>query len=153
MKLNKFDIIIGLLIIAEIALCVYIGFSNEDNYFCSVGSDCDAVQNSIYGTFLGVKLAWFGVICFSILLLLFLIARVNKNYYWIFFLASIIGTGLAVYFILLQVFILGKLCRDCVIIDGIMILMFIIVVFEFIDFRKEIKDIEYNAEKIIRKAL
>lgn len=148
MKFNKFDIIIGLLIIAEIALCVYIGFSNADNYFCSAGSECDTVQNSIYGSIFGLKLAWFGAMCFGILFLFFLIARANKNRYWMFFLASIIGAVLAVYFIYLQVFVLGKLCRDCLLIDGIMILMFVIVVFEFIGFKKEIKQVEAKLKNL-----
>jgi uncharacterized membrane protein len=66
MKLNKYDILIGILILSEIALCFYIGISGQNNYFCTVGSDCDSVQNSIYGKLFGIKLAWFGVACFSI---------------------------------------------------------------------------------------
>jgi uncharacterized membrane protein len=153
MKLNKYDIILGLLIIAEIALCVYIGVSGKNNYFCNIGSDCDSVQNSIYGTLFGIKLAWFGVACFLIFLIIFLIARINKKLYWMFFTSSVIGVALAVYFISLQVFILHKLCKDCILIDSIMIIMFVIVIFEFIDFRKEFKNLEKSAEKAIRKAL
>jgi uncharacterized membrane protein len=149
MKLNKYDIILGLLILAEIALCVYIGISGKNNYLCTQGSECDAVQSSIYGTLFGIKLAWFGVLCFSIFLILFLIVRLNKKVYWMFFLASLIGAGLAIYFISLQFFILHKLCRDCIIIDSVMILMFIIAIFEFIDFRKDIKQLENEAEKIV----
>ena len=150
MRIKKYDLILGLLIIAEIALCVYIGLSNGNDYICKVGSDCDTVQNSIYGTLFGIKLAWFGVICFLILFILFLIARFDKKKYWMFFLATIIGAGFAIYFISLQVFVLGKLCMDCVIIDGIMILMFIIAIFEFVDFRKEVRQIEKRAEKTIK---
>ncbi|MEK6850480.1 MAG: vitamin K epoxide reductase family protein [Nanoarchaeota archaeon] len=151
MKLNKYDIILGLLIIAEIALCIYIGISGNNNYFCTQGSECDSVQNSIYGTLFGIKLAWFGVICFSILFILFLIARVNKKMYWMFFTSSVLGMAFAVYFISLQIFILQKLCKDCLIIDSIMVLMFVIVVFEFIDFRKEVREIEQRAERFVKK--
>jgi uncharacterized membrane protein len=153
MKLNRYDIILGLLIIAEIALCIYIGISGKNNYFCSVGSDCNTVQNSIYGTLFGIKLAWFGVFCFSIFLVLFFIARLNKRFYWIFLIASVIGAALAIYFISLQVFILNKLCKDCILIDGIMILMFVIIIFEFIDFKKEIRSLEKKAKKLVEKAL
>ena len=100
-----------------------------------------------------MKLAWFGVLCFSILFLLFLIARFNKKSYWMFFAASIIGSGFAIYFILLQAFVLKQFCRECLFIDGIMILMLIIVVFEFVDFRREIAILEKSAEKWVGKAL
>lgn len=151
MKLNKYDIIIGLLIIAEIALCIYIGVSGKNNYFCTQGSECDSVQNSIYGTLFGIKLAWFGAICFSILFILFLIVRVSKKNYWMFFVSSLLGAGFAIYFISLQIFILKKFCKDCLIIDSIMILMFVIIIFEFIDFKKEIKSIEQKAERFVKK--
>lgn len=154
MKMKKYDLILGFLIIAEIVLCIYIGLtSGKGDYFCKIGSDCDNVQNSIYGTLFGIKLAWFGVICFSILFVLFLISRVRKEMYWIFFLASLIGGGFASYFIGLQVFVLKKFCRDCLIIDGIMLLMFIIVIFEFIAYKREIKEMEKTAEKLVGKAL
>ena len=155
MKLNKYDLVLGTLILAELVLSLYIAFPSgkSDSFLCQPGSGCESVQNSIYGTLFGIKLAWFGVMCFSILFILFLIARVNKKNYWIFFLASILGAAFAGYFIFLQAFVLNQFCRDCLIIDSIMILMLIIVVFEFIDFRKEIIQIEKTAEKVIRKAL
>ena len=156
MKLNKYDIILGILILFQIILCIYIAIiakNGSDPLLCKPGSNCESVQSSIYGTLFGIKLAWFGVICFSIFFILFLIARVNKRHYWIFFLASIIGAGLSIYFISLQSFVLKKYCRDCLIIDGIMILMLIIVFFEFVDFRREIGKIEKSTEKLVGKAL
>lgn len=152
MKLNKYDVILGVLIIAEILLCLYIALfvgNGTDNLLCGVGSGCNGVQNSIYGTLFGIKLAWFGVMCFSVFLILFLIARVNKNYYWMFFLASVIGAGFALYFIYIQAFVLKQFCRDCMIIDGIMVLLLITVIFEFIDFKKEIRQMEKSVEKTI----
>ena len=149
MKLNKYDIILGLLIILEIGLSTYIGFSADDSFLCNIGSSCDTVQNSIYGTLFGIKLAWFGVVCFSILFILFLIARVNKKMYWMFFLASVIGALLAIYFIVLQMFVLRQICTECVIIDGIAILMLVIVIFEYLDFKKEI----IHIEKIVQNTL
>ena len=147
MKLNKYDIILGLLILFEIGLSAYIGMSAQDSFICNIGSSCSSVQNSIYGTLFGIKLAWFGVACFSIFFILFLIARVNKKMYWMFLLASIIGAGFALYFIGLQVFALKQICNECVLIDGIAVLMLIIVIFEYIDFKKDIVKIERAFEK------
>lgn len=151
MKLNKYDIILGLLIIFEIVLSAYIGFSSQkDSFLCTIGSSCDTVQNSIYGTLFGIKLAWFGVACFSILFILFLIARVNRKMYWMFFLASAIGALLAIYFIMLQVFVLKQICKECVLIDGVAILMLIIVIFEYLNFRKEIRNMEKDILKKVK---
>ncbi len=148
MKVNKYGLIIGILILFEIGLCLYIGLvPAKDNYLCSVGTDCQTVQSSIYSTLFGIKLAWFGVACFSILFILFILARLNRKNYWMFFSASIIGAGFAIYFISLQVFILNKLCKDCIIIDGIMIIMFLIVLFEYFAFKKDIKSMENRLSK------
>ncbi|MEK6888967.1 MAG: vitamin K epoxide reductase family protein [Nanoarchaeota archaeon] len=152
MKIKKYDVILGLLIITEIALSVYIGFSAQgDNFICNIGSSCDSVQNSIYGTLFGMKLAWFGAICFSVLLILFLIARFNRKMYWLFFLATIVGALMAIYFISIQAFVLNQYCTSCLIVDGIAVLMFVIVFFEYLDFKREIKRLEKKIEeKIIR---
>src|SRR3989344_2504165 len=129
MRIKKYDLILGLLILAEIAFSLYIGIAARgSDAFCTVGTDCETVQNSIYGSLFGIKLAWFGVLCFSILFILFLIARVNKKLYWMFFLASLIGALLALYFIVLQMFVLRQICTECLIIDGIAILMLVIVI-------------------------
>lgn len=152
MQFKKYSLIIGLLILLEIGICLYIGLAPQgDNYLCSKGSDCETVQNSTYSTIFGIKLAWFGVVSFSLLFILFLIARFNQDKYWMFFTASIIGAGFAVYFISLQVFILNKLCKDCIIIDSIMILMFLIIVFEYFAFKKDIIKIEKGLEKVEAK--
>jgi len=148
MRIKKYDLILGLLILAEIAFSLYIGIAARgSDAFCTVGTDCETVQNSIYGSLFGIKLAWFGVLCFSILFILFLIARVNKKLYWMFGVSSLVGAGLAIYFISLQVFILKKFCSNCIIIDSIMLLMFLIVIFEYLDFKKEIKQIEKSIGK------
>lgn len=152
MKINKYDIILAILIIANIVLCIYVGISiSKDQNFCTTGSTCNDVRSSIYGTLFGLKLVWFGVICFSILLILFLIARFNKKLYWMFFLASILGAGFAIYFISLQLFVLKKICIDCVITDAIAILTLIIVIFEYLDFKKDIKKIEKEVVSEIKK--
>ena len=151
MKIKKIDIVLGSLILLDLILCIYIGITKSNNYLCAPGSGCDFVQNSIYGALFGIRLAWFGVICFSILFILFLISRVNKNMYWMFFISSLIGAGLSLYFIGLQVFVLGKICRDCVIIDGVMILMFFAVIIELIWYKKEIKHVIEEVEDIEAK--
>jgi len=153
MKIRKYDLILGLLIIAEIVLCFYVGYSGSNNYLCTTGSSCSFVQNSIYGTLFGIKLAWFGLVSFSIFFILFLIARFKKNIYWAFLLATIIGAVFAVYFISLQLFVLKQICNDCITIDGIMVIMMIIVIFEFVDFRKELKNVAKTVEKEMGKAL
>lgn len=153
MKLRKYDLILGFFIILEIAFCLYLALTHDNDYLCTAGTGCSYVQNSIYGTFFGIKLAWFGAISFSIFFLLFLIARFDRKLYWLFFAASIVGAALAVYFISLQIFVLKQICTDCVIIDTISIFMLFIVILEFLDFRKEISIIEKDVKNLTGKAL
>lgn len=153
MKINKYDLILGFLILFEIFLCLYIANTGSHSYLCVTGSGCSSVQNSIYGMLFGIKLAWFGVISFSILFLLFLLARFKNCLYWPFFICSIIGALFSIYFMSLQAFVLREFCKECMTIDVIMILMFIIVVFEFIDFRKEVKSLEKEVKNAVGKAL
>jgi uncharacterized membrane protein len=150
MKIKKYDLILGGLILANIALCLYLALSSSNDLLCNPGSGCDTVKNSIYGTILGIKLAWFGVMSFSIFFILFLIARVRRDLYWMFFIATIAGALFAIYFIYLQAAVLKTFCRDCMIIDGIMLIMFVIVIFEYLDFKKEIVALEKSAENIIK---
>jgi uncharacterized membrane protein len=153
-KNRKYDIILGFLLLLNILLSLYLTTSYSSNIdFCLKSSSCDDVRNSAYGSIFGIKLAWFGVICFVALFLLYLIARFNKKYYWTFFLSSLIGFIFAVYFIYLQIFVLKKICNNCVIIDSIAIMVFLIVIFEYLAFKKEIFSLEKNMEKVEERLL
>lgn len=151
MKVKKYDLILGFLILVNLFLCLYLVLSHQSNYLCLPGSSCSYVQDSIYSTLFGIKLSLFGVACFALLFIAFLIARFKRKLYWIFFVPSIVGAGLSLYFMYLQLFVLGKVCTDCFLIDGIMIFMFIIVIFELIEFRKEIKSSEKFVEAKLYK--
>ena len=152
MKLNKYDIILGILILFNIGLSIYSGLTiNYNDNVCTDKGSCDTVKTSIYSSILGIKVVWIGVACFSILFLLFLIARFNKKLYWMFFTASIIGAIGAFYFLFLQIFVLKKICLMCFITDIIAVIMLVIIVFEYLDFKKEIKKIEKEVVSEIKR--
>jgi uncharacterized membrane protein len=145
MKLRKYDIILGILIIFNILFCLYLAIN--ENTFCINGNSCDNVKNSIYGSILGIPVIWIGVIAFSILFVLFILARYDKDSYWIFFTATIIGAIGAIYFLIIQFFILKQVCSTCLVTDILAIIMLGIVIFEYLDFKKEIKKIEKEIGK------
>jgi uncharacterized membrane protein len=137
MKNKKIRLTIFVLLIIVVALTGYMSYNNlsgSDSGFCLVGeegsSSCSSVQNSIYGSIFGIKVYFLGFIGLSTLLIIYVAAN-SKNSYQkfldkIFLKLSFIGTLFAIYFILLQIIILRTICSTCMIIDGTMILVFIL---------------------------
>ncbi|MEK6933723.1 MAG: vitamin K epoxide reductase family protein [Nanoarchaeota archaeon] len=123
-KKNLFISIIFLFIALEIFLTAYLSFiSGNDSYLCSTLGSCLEVQESIYGKFLGAKVAVLGLISFIIFLFLYIFSIMNKKFKIIYLIASILGALIAIYFIFIQIFILKKICSSCVFIDVLMILI------------------------------
>ena len=148
MRLRKYDIILGSLILFNLLFCLILAL--QKNSFCLIGDSCNDIQNSSYGAIFGIPVIWIGVIAFTILFVLFLLARYDKDSYWIFFTATILGAIGAIYFLFIQFFILKQICTSCLITDFLAIIMLVIVIFEFLDFKKEIKTLEKKIEKAIK---
>lgn len=130
--------IIILLIVIEIILSLFIASSTQ-GFACAPGSSCESVQNSIYGAIFGMKVAWFGAATFSILFLLYFIFSTISRYYWVFLVFTGIGFLFALYFIVLQLFVIKQICINCMVIDCIMIIIFIFSFMVFFSVRKEKK--------------
>jgi uncharacterized membrane protein len=117
-SLKFLSVMIILLILLEIALCSWIILKSKNNEkVCIIGSSCEQVQDTQYGKILGVKLSILGLGAFIILLASLFI---NKK---VFFWFSITGSFFAIYFILVQFFIIKQICSSCMLIDGLMILI------------------------------
>ena len=122
--------LIVLLIVIEVILSLFIA-SSSNGFACAPGSSCGTVQNSIYGVIFGMKVAWFGAIAFSLLFLIYFIFANLGNKYWIFLVFSSIGMLFSLYFIALQFFVLKELCTNCLAVDSIMVIIFVLSVVEF----------------------
>src|SRR3989339_475422 len=118
MNLNKsLKLVILLLIIVEILFSGWLVYKNLTTAdVCIIGDSCNGVQNSDFGEIFGIKLSYLGLFAFIALLIVFFLKK------RLFLVATSIGTAVAVYLMVVQLFVLKKVCVNCIIIDGIMIL-------------------------------
>lgn len=126
--------LIGFLIIANIILSGVLVYNNySGNNICLTGNSCLEVQNSQYSQLFGIKLTNLGIISFTLLLGLYLLylKRINKHLEYLFLLACLAGAILALYFLYVQFFILGKLCSNCLVIDGFAIIISLLALYDF----------------------
>ncbi len=118
--------IILLLLVLEVAInsyLVYQDMTKSNSGVCVIGNACESVQDSSYGKILGIKLAYYGLVGFVLLLALFFI---NKK---LFLAGAIFGTLASLYFISLQLFVLHQLCSVCMVIDISMLIILICSVY------------------------
>lgn len=110
-------IVLGIILFEIIMVSQMI--KESDAGFCSIDS-CNKVQNSVFGSIFGIKVTYIAIIAFFILLFLFLN---NKKYYN---LATYVGIIIAIYFIFVQFFVINQICKDCMIVDSSMIILFVL---------------------------
>ncbi|MBI2632341.1 hypothetical protein HYW75_05030 [Candidatus Pacearchaeota archaeon] len=137
-KKTFFASIIVLVIVLEIILSVYLLYAPGNNsYLCTVLGSCLEVQESFYGKMFGVKVALLGLISFILLILLYILSLLYKKLKNLYFTATLIGGFFAAYFLIIQFFILRKICSTCVLIDSLMILLLIFSIKEFSFHKRE----------------
>lgn len=120
------SIIIILLIVVEIVLSIYLLYDSAKSLtLCIVGESCGFVQNSIYGSIFGIKLGYFAIVAFVILLAM---KFINKK---LFLILSALGASIAIYYISIQLFVLKAICSSCIIIDSIMLVIFALALIQF----------------------
>ncbi len=111
------------LIVLEIVMSVSLAYQEaSDSDLCVIGepSSCSGVQDSTYGKIFGIKLSYLALFAFMILLTLYL---VSEN---LFLLSTILGGAAAIYFIIIQWFVLKQSCSTCLLIDGTMVIILIL---------------------------
>ncbi len=116
---HKYKIFLAIFVICLISSIFLVATSSA---YCATGG-CDKVQGSKYAYFLGIKNSLYGILVFTVLTLATLVhikkpsehTRLIIN--WGIFLGSIV----ALYFIILQLFILKAFCQWCLVIDISMI--------------------------------
>ena len=100
--------------------------SQVSSSICLTGRGCEIVNNSVYGSMLGIKNSVYGIFIFSIMILLtlFHISKPNKHTRRIIHAGIIAGSGIAVYFLYLQAFVIRDFCSYCLMIDTSMLMSF-----------------------------
>ena len=87
---------------------------------CSILNGCDTVVNSTYATWLGVPVALVGALFYLVFLILavwYLDSGQEQIFDFILVLA-VIGFGVSIYFVSLQIFVLKALCLYCLVSAG-----------------------------------
>jgi len=95
--------------------------------------DCGKVLQSSYSTMFGIPLAVLGLINYSVLIIIIILAFISQKrffQYWLI-IQTKIGFIASLYFMFLQLFIIKSLCLYCTTSAVISTILFIIVIFSF----------------------
>ncbi|MBX4212216.1 hypothetical protein KW787_02035 [Candidatus Pacearchaeota archaeon] len=125
--------LILILIVAELILTGSILWGDyHQEATCIFGSGCSEVQHSVYGNLLGIKVSTFGFISFVLLLILYLLAQKNRKNQFVFVALAKIGAFFSIYFLIIQFFVLKKICSTCLVVDLTMILISSLATYDWI---------------------
>ena len=96
---------------------------------CGQDESCQIVQNSDYSSLLGIKLNYYGVIIFSVLLILTFshIIKPHKHKEKIIKISIIVGSVIAIFLLYVQQFQLKAHCKFCIVIDISLIICLILI--------------------------
>jgi dihydroorotate dehydrogenase subfamily 2 len=100
------------------------------NRFLPLFSDCGAVLRSKYSLIFGVPLALLGLIHYSVLSVVIIFAIITNKRFWRFWtlIEAVAGAFASVYFMYLQIGVIGKLCLYCTISALISFIIFFLAV-------------------------
>jgi uncharacterized membrane protein/Zn ribbon nucleic-acid-binding protein len=91
----------------------YTGWAGAQAAFCEEGSDCDLVQSSRWGTFLGVPTAFWGLLTYAALAFVAVrVARPVVRWWRAAFLASM-GWAISAYLTAVSILVLDATCPYC----------------------------------------
>ncbi len=114
---NKYKIILLVFIIGFISSLILSLEPTQE--ICNPEKGCNTVQNSQYAQTLGIKNSNYGILIFSLLIIITIthIFKPTKNKKKIINLSIILGALISLYFIYLQKYILKSYCKYCMVID------------------------------------
>lgn len=134
----KYKLLLIIFIISLISSIILFSASKGDSSFCKPDDSCNSVQNSKYAYLFGISNSIYGIIIFSFLsLITFMeIMKPTQIKRRVIDGIAIIGFFIAIYFIFLQIFVLKAFCKFCLVIDGGMIISFMLIVAKEMQIKK-----------------
>ncbi|MEK6760363.1 MAG: vitamin K epoxide reductase family protein [Nanoarchaeota archaeon] len=126
--MNHKYILVSILILIALAASAILAFEPL-SVVCNVEQGCALVQNSIYAQTFEIKNSLFGVGIFSVLSILALsqiFRHSNKIEKFLKF-SLFVGSAVAVYFLILQIFVLQAYCKYCIVVDLSTILALLVI--------------------------
>ncbi|MBS3140988.1 vitamin K epoxide reductase family protein [Candidatus Woesearchaeota archaeon] len=124
MKFNKYYFY-TLIVVINIILSLIVLLNTEkvvNPEQCFINGGCIQVQNSIYSSIFGIPLVYLGIIGFSFILLGILFNKKAVDY------LILIGGLFSIWLIYVQVFVLRTICKYCITIDILTIIMMAVVI-------------------------
>ena len=127
MKNIRYHVILALLIISLISSIML--SSSPISLICNISSGCETVHYSDYNYTFGIQNSHYGVVIFSLLVLLLFSYLINptQNKKALINLAIIGGSLVALYFLYIQHFVIEAYCRYCLIVDASVIICLILI--------------------------
>ncbi|MBI4842905.1 MAG: vitamin K epoxide reductase family protein [Nitrospirae bacterium] len=119
--------IAGMVLTAYLALTFWFG---EHPLYCQEGSTCDIVQQSKWGKFLGLPIAFWGFITYSALAFIAFRVRNRASHWKYAWLISLVGFGYSIYLASISLFLLKAACIYCLTSFSLMALIFGVVTFQ-----------------------
>ncbi len=108
----------------------YLTISHLSNteVICSIVEGCDVVLSSIYSEVFGVPLAGFGLLFYLSLFFggLYVLGSKNMAFAKKLLVLPLIGLGVSLYLVYLQLFVLNAICQYCMISATLSLLLFIL---------------------------
>lgn len=111
----------GMLLTLYLTLTVWLGASP---LYCAQGSACDIVQQSRWGTFLGMPTAFWGFLTYAALVFIGFKVRSPEQHWKSAWFVSLVGVGYSVYLTLVSHFVIDAFCPYCLVSLAIMIVTF-----------------------------
>ncbi len=134
----KYKLLLIIFIISLISSVILFSISKGDSGFCKPDGSCSSVQNSKYAYLFGISNSIYGIFIFAFLSIITFMEIMKPTQIKRLLIDSmaIIWFFIALYFIFLQIFILKAFCKYCLVIDGGMILAFILIVAKEMQMKK-----------------
>ena len=116
---------VGMALTLYLALTVLLG---ETPLYCAEGSSCDIVQQSRWGTFLGMPTAFWGFLTYATLAFIGFKVRSPVRHWKSAWIVSLVGLGYSVYLTSMSLFVIDALCAYCLVSLSIMTVTFGVII-------------------------
>jgi uncharacterized membrane protein len=117
----------GMILTAYLAIT---GWLDKAPALCDDGSSCDIVQQSRWGTFLGLPTAFLGFLTYSTLAYIGLRVRNTETHWKSAWTVSMIGLGYSSYLITISMVVIQAACAYCIVSFIIMAIIFGAITFQ-----------------------
>ena len=106
----------------------YVHITESRAVFCPSGTDCDTVRQSGFSTILGIPVAAFGVVGYSVIFIVSLIKIKNRTKWLLLYILALAGFVFSAYLTYLEFFVIKAVCMYCIVSAVLMTIIFIALI-------------------------